>query len=473
MDSKDKIKNQEGSIDIKVALKYLLVLLIVITVLCAVLFKNSGLFKDDKDQNTEVGIELSSNNLPEPKFFSSNIKNTSFTIPAGWEEVQLSTVALPLGAENVWYIITQPETGCMIASGDFSYQNPGYENDESNLPVYRHISFADRIYSDKDQYDGRWLVLASKSSESDVPDPFTDVRKYLSGEIRDSRSFFLWQRDGNFVPDSCNEALNFLLRTIDYYYEPITLTENSKGEVWGMTHLDNVGSHEAIKILLFTQPSGETYKILDLPSGVSYSGLVLDNRKIIFTVNNYENEQLKSLIITLDPISKSIETLLDLELGGGYISSTFLLKDNIFYLQGDKEYAWCLDRYGECKADLYSLNVYGGEPILIQKDVLGGSIMGFSPEENSLYLSRGKGDAGWVHRKINRYDFNLGVEIFVFEGGGMEGEPGLKEMVDTVNKIQGKLKIYQKTESAYLNSGKLLPSDFETDSSHSFYFVEE
>lgn len=412
----------------------------------------------EKTTSTTISVDskITDSFFTEPQLFISNIKNISFTIPSGWSYIARHDVLLPRGASEPWFLIKNPLTGCLIASGEFEYQISGYGSDEK-VASYTQDDFADRVFSTIGQFDGSWYTFTPLITDTSLPPGYINGGGYpirLSYGL-ETDEFYLWHEEGKSVPQSCNTSLNEILQSVNYYYESITLSDTTDGVIW-------VKHNQSGNYLLATLPTGDTYKVLDLPKGVDWAGsFLVKSNKLYSSVNDYVGQKHSSSIIVIDPYTKEIQTLPGIPSDDSYVSSIYMIDETLYYLKGDTKYAYCLDGYGACKADLYSVNINGGGQKMLAEGVLGGKIMGYSLSENSLYFARSTGDAGCSSVIISKYDFDINSEMMIAQESGCVDGSAFNKVDEVYKSVNDKLELTKTSNAIKLNGGNLLPADLE------------
>jgi len=390
--------------------------------------------------------------------FISNIENLKLEIPNNWHEVKVKDVIIPNGFKEPLFVFKKDSSDCTLAYTSHSQDSEG---------IFKEVSFADRIFSRDWQFDGKWYIPYDSADKTiNFSD---DNRQYLENEFRTSNvfyrspNFFLLFNNGSNkpIPDTCNMEVNSTLKTVEYYYNPVSLTKYSEGVLWVTREFSKQKERTLARIVFTPHNDVETYEIIILPEGLSQSGkFSVYGNKLYYPVNKYtanaNNASRENAIGFIDIFSKEIGEFSSTKTLGGYISSIYLQDEEIYYLLGDGQLGFCLDSSRECRADLYKVNISSGKQVLLGKNVLGGSIKGYSEEEGAFYLSNEWGDAGCATYMFSR--FRNGTEEIIGRYSGCIDESELtfaKNVSELVNeKISGE-KIT--TRHAYVKNGIILP----------------
>lgn len=396
--------------------------------------------------------------------YTSNYENLTFKVPVGWRPLSLASTTLPKGVQEVWFLIEEPISGCVIAGGDFEYEL---------FETHKQVSFADRIFSNTYQFDGSWYVPIDGSPDSLVDVFSGDSRLYQEGEIRVSVNlsnplFMLWQKDGTSVQDECNTALNELLATVEPYYEQRIITQETEGYL---------SITESLRLSLYT---GETYNTMLLPEGIAPYGTFLVYKNKIFSLRQAspyaENQKSFSEVVSIDPVASSVTPVQGTYTDGTFISSLYIHNDILYFIRGDREYGSCLSGYAECFGNLYGVAVAGGEPKLLVERIKGDTIIGYSQVDDALYFRYGRGDAGCGSVTYIKVDLRTNMQFEVGKAGGCYNEDGtgMEEYEALIASVSAKLLKTKTTSLINIDKGALKPTEEEIDDSYnSFIFVEE
>ena len=335
--------------------------------------------------------------------FESNVANLRGQLPKGWKIIEQDVLPALEGFDYVSMALAQENGTCAII-GTTPYGR--------NLDAYKQTSFAQRLYKDDWQWDGSWF--APKSAYGDY-EFAGDARQYLPGEIRRSYTtrdaFVLFDVNGQSVPDTCSKDLDTLLLSLEEYYQQIQLTSSSHGRI----------TIERERVLYSPDDLNTHFEVLRLPTGTyAYGGSVaaIDNA-LYAPLNEYSsaNGQFsRSALLHIDLFAGTAGVVPGTEKLDTFISSIYPYDGEIYYLRGDANLAHCIDGYGTCLANLYKTPITGGEQTLLASGVYGRSIVGYSKDEQSLYLSDSTGDAGCVSMRYSRY-VNGAEERLETQGG--------------------------------------------------------
>jgi hypothetical protein len=363
--------------------------------------------------------------------YYSNIENLRLIPPKGWSiNENKSETFLPGGYTNPIFVSQKNGSPCTIALA------PKVSID--TLEPRKQTSFADRVFSDYDQYDSNWYV-ASTSDAAGIKFSQHD-RQYLPGEYRTSYShfgtFLLFMSNGESVPDYCNSDFNALLKTAEPYFERVLLTSFSKGTLT----VENVAGREinnnSYNHLVFTdENSGERHEVMRLSNGVRTGKFFIKGTEMYFAHPSTGLYKTNPFTAILTPISGATQT-------GQYISSLYVLEDKAYYLVGTSSLATCLDMYRPCAADLYSIPLVGGAPTFLAHSSLGGEILGYFPQEDAVYIRQRWGDAGCISILINKIVGGKEDSIKKFGdcyGAGEAEVAAYKEMIQAVNLLEAKV----------------------------------
>lgn len=338
---------------------------------------------------------------PNPHFvsgtqFYSNIENIQFTLPQGWAFNGTLRPAHPDGSANEGITLEKTGSACVIAVVDQSMA--------PTIPL-KQISWATRVFSDYEQYDGNWWVASTSET---VKYAFSNYeRQPMPGEFRSSyngdRIFLLWMKDGTAVSQECDTDLNQLLESVKPYFEQVKLDATSMGTVTTGGVRDNqsedLAADDSYASLVFVADGlAEKREVMQLPNGVQSQTFSVVNNKLYVPANVYDFDgkevRFDAAIYMIDPFSGQATVVGGSALPESYISSIYIKDQTIYYLAGDSAFGLCLDGYGDCAANLYSMPLTGGTSTLITNTWAGGSIWGYVESEQALYLARSSGDAG-------------------------------------------------------------------------------
>ena len=390
--------------------------------------------------------------------FESNVANLRGQLPQGWRIVERNAPPPLEGFDYVSMALAQEGGTCAII---------GTTPSGRNLDAYKQISFAERLYKDDWQWDGSWF--APKSTYGDY-EFAGDVRQYLPGEMRRSYNtrdaFVLFDVNGQSVADDCSKDLDTLLLSLEDHYQPIRLSPASHGRI----------TVERERILYSPDGYDTHFEVLKLPTGTyAYGGSVAAIENMLYApwaeYSSASEQFLRSALLRLDLFAGTVGVVPGTEEVDSFISSVYPLDGDIYYLRGDAILARCLDGYGTCLANLYKTPATGGEQVLLVGSVYGRNIIGFSKDEQALYLSDSTGDAGCVSMRYGRY-VNGKEERFETRSGCVEGE-------DYANAASLRDDIQRKIENSFtpacaagVKDGSLYPTGITASCATSIRFAQ-
>jgi hypothetical protein len=178
-----------------------------------------------------------------PTQFYSNNANLTFTIPAGWREIDEASVTAIVGFSNPKFVFLQEELGCIIAAGKF----------DQSAANYKQTSFGSHVTENFFLFGGDWYTNQGYHKE---PIIFSeDVRQYRAYELRRAQNrndvdLLLWQNENKSVPDVCNRDYELLLQATQYHFSPITLKDYFNGTLFIRT--EDPGTDKSETRLLYT-----------------------------------------------------------------------------------------------------------------------------------------------------------------------------------------------------------------------------
>lgn len=441
---------------------------------------------------TESGFEFGTKDtelatVNQEGYFKSNTENVQFQLPAGWHEVSNDSVSLPKAITNPLVLFVKDGTQCAIAYGDIDLgKNVGEQAD-----TYRHMSFADRIFSPAWQWDGGWYVPV-EFVPKDFKFSFEGGRLYTKGEIRVSSSgrvkrMELFNVDGSSVADECNTDLNKILSTATYYFEPIRLTQLSAGRLQVLSTRDDRGGDAVVRIVFTDEKTSERREVVVLPKGTDWTGsYFVSGRSLYFLVREYTPPVLdeskkpltparfNSAVYIVDVFSGEIKRISQLVFEDKYISSFYVNTSAIYLTVGSSELASCMDGYKPCYADFYKASFPDVTPQLVADTVLS-SILGYVPKENMFYFSNSWGDAGCGSYTFQKLQNGEKTDLGKYGGcytADDQIEPGLKAgktLNETFN--QKPEKIFAR--GMLVSGGVLSPDMTETEGYDGAYYFDK
>lgn len=397
--------------------------------------------------------------------YRSNITNIQFVIPDGWSVNPEATKTLPEAYREPSVVLEKTGSACTVVQAEW---------DKSIQGTQKHISFAESTSSGWWQFDSSWYVASTTDSAKYV---FSDKgRQYLAGEFRRAVSlrtdpFLLFMSDGTSVPDSCSRDFSVLLRTVEPYFEELSLDATNKGlliveKVWdSIKPQDSNRSYE--HLVFIDDVSKQRYEVMRLPTGTWTRKFSVNGGKIFVPS--------ASAIYVIDPFTKQISQVPGSAQLNTYISDIYIKDDNIYYLAGSSTLATCLDKYSPCAANLYSIPLTGGQPTRLAQTSLGGSILGYVEDESAFYIRQGWGDGGcrvsYINRVVNSKEEVVGKfgDCYSADEAGVSAYKKMQEEVNAIIAKAGAKKVF--SNWIRLEGGLLFPASEELANSYAaFYF---
>jgi len=342
--------------------------------------------------------------------FISNTENITFTLPEGWRRLDDAPEYFPKGSDGkVLYSLGKEGTSCTIVYASMS-ERAGFDQ----------VSFGNRVFSRDWQFDSNWFLPFEEGR--DVAFSGSE-RQYLRSEFRftslnrrDNRAFILLNQNQDPVSDVCNDEMNRLLETVEYYYEDIALDNESEGLLWTIKEFSNSKDRERIMVLFTPQGSSENYRVGTLPDA-SNDEFIAANNKLYYLSYSDDPTQYRSNFSFFNPLAGTSGVVDGTDFINSYVSSLYVQGGNTYYLVVPADNPDTLDcvllDLSKCMGDksLYRVDFSeGSKPILVAENIHAERILGYDSEENAFYLSAGYGDAGcavvnyWKHHD-NKEDF--------------------------------------------------------------------
>lgn len=409
--------------------------------------------------------------------WKSNTANISFDIPDGWFETTQTQNSFPYpysGYSDFIFVLENNSNACVIFG-----TNAEWDGEITS----KFISFGDRVFgADNNQFDSRWAI---PSTTENAKYSFTwqrkDVRQYIPGEFRSTGvsyiggdqpysyiEFVLFTSDGTAVPDQCNRDFNILLESSEAYYEPIQLTQESKGTMF----LETIRSRGVYESLIFIPDgSNEKFEVARPPETgrgfKSFGNKVLGNK--IYRSGD-------GGVYSYDPFTDEFARIFE---EADRILSLFIYRGNFYYTTAFT----CPENWRDCPSSLYTVPVSGGIPTLVATTTVGPHIQGYAEEEGAWYITGGYSDAGCGSLNISKIVANAEQSVQRFDGCinlGMEGDqvittetPERTRMEIAGSELEQKVGgAYATTTAIRVENGKLSPSSVTDLSGRIIYFAK-
>ncbi len=436
--------------------------------------------RQDILQKSQLVQETQSENIVVEKiFYQSNTENIRFVVPDKWE-MSTTSVTLPIGFETPKFSLYKKDVGCIISVAEIA---PDTDT------TRKQVSFGDRILSSYSQFDSNWFAPITNTTSQYV---FSgNKRQFIPGEFRLSYNmrnspFVLFMNDGSSVLEECNNDLNMLLDTVEPYYEVVKLNATLDGviifdRVWD--DQKNGVLDKSYELLLFVDAeSKEKREVMKVPSGTWGGSFSISDDKMyiasnVYTVKDNGGFQFNSSLYMLDPFTGQVTEISGTKKNDSYISSVYVRNATVYYLLGTSELGECLNGYAPCPADLYSIPVAGGNPVLVGHSSIGRSILGYIDREKAFYIEQGNGDAGCMRTSMNKIVdgkeeiiggtsgcFDEQVNGFVFDNSQMEKRiRALKDTLSTSRSCDYSVRVQE---------GSLRPASSKSTTYGSFCFTK-
>tara|TARA_B100000508_G_scaffold36077_1_gene27894 strand:+ start:11901 stop:13484 length:1584 start_codon:yes stop_codon:yes gene_type:complete len=410
-------------------------------------------------------------------WFYSNRVNLKFQLPSGWVEVGENILNLPPGISDTKFVLLQPETGCVIAGGDF----------DREAADYVQTSFGGRVVGDISQYDGSWFTNQAYHPKAIE---FSDnTRQYLSYELRhtynlDDIDLMLWNSNLSSVRESCNEDFESLLSSISHHYQ-IGRPETYETVDFFIKGIRYQSGDSLSKLVYKSGIDGNTYEVLTLSAKPTNTALFFTDGRLYYVgskkqsvgilassannqiyyvdLNTYE----QGVVNRLDPITHPL------------IASLYVVGNDLYYLSGPDDIYRCVDGPSrDCSLALNKIPLDSpADASVLATSTPATSFVGYSSEQDALFMETGYGDAGCV-----------GVQLYIFENGGVSTGPELggciQNMVDgtsdagyaeyrsEMDTLEEEVEV-PSSNAIYKAYGKYSPSNNEEISSrNTIYFVD-
>jgi len=128
--------------------------------------------------------------------------------------------------------------------------------------------------------------------------------------------------------------------------------------------------------------------------------------------------------------------------------------------------------YGPCDASLFKISLSGGEPELLLPSLRAGRLIGISTDEQTFYIEKGFGDAGFFHVEFMATGLNSGEEtIEIVTGNSMEEETDMVAVDQRLADLRATYSDRQNSPALYLENGIVASSDVVTINSSRGTFV--
>ena len=397
-------------------------------------------------------------------WYTSNTENLRFIIPTGWVVSSDFNSSLPRGFKNPAFVLQKTGSACTIFEPKI---NNGFAYDR------KEISRADRVFSNYTQFDGSWWLAST--SDSERYSFSRDTRQYLPGEFRISTNlrndpFILFMNDGASVPDDCNNDFNVMLKTVEPYYETVSLTSSSKGTLTTEKVWDDSRSNAADKSyehLVFTADgSKEKREVMKIPTDTWEEGFSVVGRKLYFPSNLYKFEDVKrierfnSAIYVIDPFTGETSQISGSGATDSYISSLYVRDGVAYYIAGNSTVSICLAKFPPCATDLYSIPLGGGKPTLIARSLIAGSILSYVEGEKAFYIRQDSASDSGHYTYINRILDGKEEVLGKFEDyGSGENQAADKQTEDQISAIMSKAGVSKiSSNGVRVENGTLQPA---------------
>ncbi len=407
--------------------------------------------------------------------WKSNTINISFDIPDGWTEYEppenlFTYMELHMGLSEPLAVFKSNTNTCIIAANR-SHQG------ESTIQN-KQTSFGDRVYDAAGEILSSSWYIASTTENAKYFFSWDrkNVRQYAPGEFRSTSSsgpqdnihFVLFTTDGTAVPDQCNRDLNVLLESSGTYYEPVHLTQGSKGTMF----LETVYSRGVYESLVFVpEGSNEKFEVARPPESGSgsnrFGNKVLGNK--IYRPGN-------GGVYSYDPFKNEFSLVFE-EINR--ILSLFIYRDNFYYTTA----TICPENWKDCPSSLYTVPVNGGIPALVATTTVGPHIEGYDEDERAWYIIGGYSDAGCGSLNISKVVGNYEQSVQRFDGcvdWQMEGDQVITIETPEKNEMEiARRVLKEKVSDSYATStairvenGTLSPATANDVSKRIIYFAK-
>lgn len=327
----------------------------------------------------------------------------SITLAKGWSVAKASDLRPPEGVTSD-YGFTREGSTCVLAYAAL------------DRDLYAQTFFGTRVFNkENDQFDSNWMAL-----KVTLPSDFKfawEGPQHMEHEIRvisaysvktrtDDKAFILYTKDGSSVPSECDVEVNRMIETaarMPFVVE--ALDRGAEGAVAVVRFND----------VLFIDQDNLLHKI----GAIATSSAQINPRLFVYKNTLYYLPDDGIHRLTLSPWSDV--RLQNMTLPKGQIIVAIFVRDGVAYYLTDTED--CAQYMGSCDSALYQYPLdESSPPILLAEHVHSRTILGYSPEDASLYLLYSDGDAGMYWGSIERYDFNRHKLIPVGEYGGCASE---------------------------------------------------
>ena len=401
-------------------------------------------------------------------WFYSNKANLKFILPDGWMEVSADSVFSPPGIEDHLFVLMQPETGCVISGADF----------DRGAANYVQTTFGERVFSGISQFDGNWFTNQAFHEKGIEFSQYE--RQFLSHELRHTYNLsdidlLLWHNESKPVPVSCDKDFVSFLQSTDYHFLVKQPESYIPGDIYIRAVRPRLGEAET-KLLFKSRTDGNTYELSTLGEGIFSTKAYLVENVLYYLGSDEAGSQL----YYYDLSQNSGGALFD---RGGFdqnplIADFFVTNEHIYYLSGYDDMRRCIDGYHrDCSLTLYRLGRVGvAVSELLASSTPATSFVGYSDDQDALFMYTGYGDAGCVGLQLYIYENNImskGAELSgCIEDMGND-IPG--EDFENYEREMSKLKAEVEpplAKAIYSAYGSYSPSDTEVPTYYKIYFVE-
>jgi hypothetical protein len=211
------------------------------------------------------------------------------------------------------------------------------------------------------------------------------------------------------ISAECDQEFASMVRTLEPYYEPTTLAQDSQG-------LLRISS--ASRILFKNNKDGITSEVYRRGDMHHFGSPVVYKNAIYYSDPDVG-------LIRFDAFSGN-EVVIIPNNGENVITEFYFYRDRIFYILGPLS---CIEDYDvKCdKMQLMESSLDGSSPRLLAANHDNHRIDGFDPIEQRLYLNSSYGDVGCVSGVDRAYDFAADTIVTLQGYNGCMDDPDFEE----------------------------------------------
>jgi len=357
--------------------------------------------------------------------YRSRTLNLSFVTPMGWHGYAPEEVGYPATYGTPLLTLRNDAGTCAIA-----YARVPTDDD------YEQMAFAHRVFTTHgSQIDTGWYAPMDPAGDR----PFYGHDRHpVAGEVQigyfkpaahtgaaDARPLFvLYEPGGGTVAEDCERAYLMLLESLEEYYEPITLTEASRGVLFGIADPNMNEAYPYKNSFIFkSDADGIFYEVMKSRAARYGSHAVLLNGTFYFTDDGFYtvNPFAKKEVRIPGPVLPAVPE-------GGVINDMTVAGGKFFYLFGPVCHGI------RCESALYTLPLSGGTPERLVELTSAHTLYGVY--ENEFYMMSGYSDAGCFSAHFSSVNLHTNAitkrESFGGCGDYNEGAPELAAYEESV-----------------------------------------